>query len=94
LRQRDLLGYNSEISRADTTAPWCSNLLPDSDAAMTIEPLESRIAPASVSLTYPDLDGDLVRITASNQIATAPPLDLTDLSFVGAELAGNSLRSA
>jgi len=26
-----------------------------------IEPLESRIAPASVFVTYTDLDGDLVR---------------------------------
>ena len=51
-----------------------------------IEPLESRIAPASIAVTYTDIDGDLVRITASNAIAVAPPLDLGDLTTVGGQL--------
>src|SRR5687767_8076388 len=49
-----------------------------------IESLESRIAPASVFVTYTDVDGDLVKITASNRGAVAPPLDkVGDLAFVG-----------
>lgn len=47
----------------------------------TIEPLESRIAPAAVFVTYNDLDGDLVRISASNAGLIAPPLDLSDLTL-------------
>ncbi len=43
-----------------------------------IEPLESRIAPAAVSLTYTDLDGDKVKITDSSGTLTAG-----DLSFIG-----------
>ena len=49
----------------------------------TIEPLESRIAPAAIVVTYADLDGDLVRITASKAGLVAPPLDLTDLTLTG-----------
>ena len=52
----------------------------------TIEPLETRIAPASVFVTYNDIDGDLVKITASNALAVAPPLDLGDLTIVGGQL--------
>jgi hypothetical protein len=48
-----------------------------------IEVLEARIAPASVTISYADLDGDLVKITASNKTQTAPPLDGADLAFVG-----------
>ena len=43
-----------------------------------IEPLESRIAPAAVSVTYVDSDGDKVKITASKG-----PLDLSDLTLSG-----------
>jgi hypothetical protein len=50
---------------------------------MNIEPLESRIAPASVAVTYTDIDGDLVKITARLPGATVPPLDVADLTFVG-----------
>ncbi len=46
-----------------------------------IEFLEARIAPASIAINYTDLDGDLVRITASKAGAVAPPLDLTDLTL-------------
>jgi len=44
----------------------------------TIEPLEPRIAPASVVVTYTDVDGDLVKITDSSGHLTS-----ADLSFVG-----------
>src|SRR5687767_7797378 len=54
----------------------------------SIEPLESRIAPASVFVTYIDLDGDVVKITATKPGAVAPPLDATDLAFVGGGAAG------
>ncbi|MHA3770753.1 beta strand repeat-containing protein [Verrucomicrobiota bacterium sgz303538] len=47
----------------------------------TIELLEPRVAPAAV-VTYTDIDGDIVRITASKG-----PLDAGDLAFVGG---GNS----
>jgi hypothetical protein len=50
---------------------------------MNIEPLESRIAPASASTTYTDIDGDLVRINVTNSSTVAPPLDAGDLAFVG-----------
>ena len=49
----------------------------------TIELLESRIAPASIAITYADLDGDMVKITASKAGLVAPPLDLTDLTLTG-----------
>jgi hypothetical protein len=49
-----------------------------------IEALESRIAPAAISVTYTDIDGDLVKITASKPGPAAPPLDkVSDTSFVG-----------
>lgn len=41
------------------------------------EPLEARIAPAAI-VTYTDVDGDLVKITASTG-----PLDLADLTLAG-----------
>lgn len=48
----------------------------------SIEPLESRIAPAAV-VTFTDIDGDLVKITASKG-----PLDAADLTFVGGGAGG------
>jgi hypothetical protein len=48
-----------------------------------IEPLEARIAPAAVAITYTDLDGDTVKITASKAGAVAPPLDDTDRTLTG-----------
>ncbi|MDB6149419.1 MAG: hypothetical protein JWQ44_867 [Chthoniobacter sp.] len=50
-----------------------------------IEPLEARIAPAAV-VTYTDIDGDIVRITASTG-----PLDMNDLTLSGG--AAGALRS-
>lgn len=47
------------------------------------EPLEVRIAPAAVSVTFNDIDGDSVKITAS-----AGPLALADLAFVGGGVGG------
>lgn len=47
----------------------------------TIEGLEARIAPASLTLTYTDIDGDQVKIIASKPGPTAPPLTLDDLTF-------------
>jgi hypothetical protein len=47
-----------------------------------LELLESRIAPAAV-VTYTDVDGDLVKITASKG-----PLDTADLTFVGGGTSG------
>jgi hypothetical protein len=55
---------------------------------MNIEPLESRIAPAAISVFYTDVDGDLVKITASKLGTVAPPLDAGDLSFVGGGSSG------
>jgi hypothetical protein len=46
-------------------------------SSFLVEPLEARIAPAAF-VTYTDVDGDLVKITASKG-----PLDLTDLSLTG-----------
>ena len=51
-----------------------------------IEPLEARIAPAAF-VTYTDLDGDLVKITAS-----AGPLDAADLTFIGGGTGGQLAR--
>jgi hypothetical protein len=50
---------------------------------LCIEALEPRIAPASTTVSYVDIDGDLVRIKASNTSGEAPPLDAADLTFVG-----------
>ena len=44
--------------------------------------------PATVTISYADIDGDLVRIKASNTQLTAPPLDLGDLNFVGGGTSG------
>lgn len=49
----------------------------------SLEPLESRIAPAAAFVTYTDIDGDQVKITASTG-----PLDLADLTFVGGGTSG------
>lgn len=46
----------------------------------TFEVLEPRITPASVSITYTDGDGDLVKITARIS-GDAAPLDASDLVF-------------
>jgi hypothetical protein len=51
-------------------------------ASDSIEPLEARVAPAAVVI-YTDMDGDLVKITASKG-----PLDAADLSFVGGGSSG------
>ena len=48
-----------------------------------LEALEARIAPASITVSYADLDGDLVRIKATNGLMAPPPLDATDLTFLG-----------
>lgn len=45
----------------------------------SLEPLEARIAPAAF-VTYTDVDGDLVKITASTG-----PLDLADLTLAGGD---------
>lgn len=47
------------------------------------ERLESRINLAATSVTYADVDGDLVRITATLPGAAAPPLDVADLQLTG-----------
>lgn len=57
-----------------------------------IEPLESRVAPASVVVPYTDLDGDLVKIKASNNSSVAPPLDAGDLVFSGGATSGTLER--
>src|SRR5687767_9387651 len=59
---------------------------------MNIEPLEFRIAPASVFVTYTDVDGDLVKITATRAGTIAPPLDPTDLTFVSGGASGQLAR--
>jgi hypothetical protein len=59
---------------------------------MNIEPLESRIAPASIFVTFTDIDGDVVKITATNALTVAPPLDLNDLTIVPVGV-GGQLRS-
>ena len=53
-----------------------------------LEALEARIAPASITVSYADLDGDLVRIKASNGLTAPPPLDATDLTFLGGGTSG------
>jgi hypothetical protein len=58
----------------------------------TPEQLEARIAPASASLTYTDVDGDLITITASYFFSEAPPLSLDDLTFVGGGSSGQLAR--
>lgn len=65
----------------------------------SIESLETRIAPAGIQLTYVDIDGDKVTITASKGSLTASnltlsdsdagnllTLSLTDTSFSGADI--------
>jgi hypothetical protein len=51
-------------------------------ASYSIESLESRVAPAAV-VTYTDIDGDIVKITASKG-----PLDAADLTFLGGGTSG------
>lgn len=53
----------------------------------SVELLESRIAPASASVAYIDVDGDLVKIIASKP-GTAPPLDLADLTLTDGDPGG------
>ena len=53
-----------------------------------VEALETRIAPASITVSYADIDGDLVKIKASNALTTPPPLDATDLAFLGGGTSG------
>lgn len=60
----------------------------------SLEPLESRIAPASISVAYTDLDGDLVKITASKTGAAVPPLDATDLTVIFGQLVMLKLTEA
>jgi len=55
---------------------------------MRLQQLECRETPASVAVTYSDLDGDLVRITASRVGTIAPPLDAGDLEFVAGGISG------
>ena len=48
---------------------------------LAVEPLESRLAPASAAVNYTDVDGDLVRVTATVPGPAGPPLDAADLAF-------------
>lgn len=57
-----------------------------------IEPLEPRIAPASAFVTYTDVDGDLVKITATKSGTAAPPLDDGDLTFTDFDPDGQLAR--
>jgi len=57
----------------------------------TIEPLESRIAPAAVVVTYTDVDGDKVKITDSSGTLTSA--DLTFVSGTSGQLAELNLTA-
>src|SRR5262245_51443160 len=50
---------------------------------LNVQLLEDRCTPAAVSVTYTDIDGDLVKVTASKPGLVAPPLDMSDLTLVG-----------
>jgi hypothetical protein len=79
------------------------------NTSSAVEPLESRIAPASV-LTYTDVDGDLVKVTSSLGDLNAPGvatkvagifmgeqltmLTLTDASFQGTTIATSVAKAA
>ena len=58
-------------------------------ARPSIEALEARIALASVFVTYSDVDGDIVKVTASKPGPGAPSLDPSDFHFLngGSQLA-------
>src|SRR4030095_1175001 len=53
-----------------------------------VEALEPRIAPASVSITYKDVDGDLVKITASKAGGAPPRFSAENLNFIGSDEGG------
>lgn len=53
-----------------------------------VEILEPRIAPASVVVSYTDVDGDLVKIIAKKPGAIAAPLDVSDLVFTDGDTDG------
>jgi hypothetical protein len=62
----------------------------------TIEPLESRIAPAilvnATTLTYFDIDGDLVTVKVSKGKFVDPGISTDDFTFVASNLGGEYLR--
>lgn len=71
-----------ELTAMNRTAPTTSS---------GIEPLEARIAPASAFVTYTDIDGDLVKISASTPGAL--PLSFAGkLTFVGGGTDGQLAR--
>src|SRR5262245_17622490 len=55
---------------------------------LNLESMESRITPASASVTFTDRDGDLVTVTAKLPGAAVPPLHAFDLEFVPAGTKG------
>lgn len=58
---------------------------------VAIELLESRIAPAKVSILYTDADGDIVKITANRTGLVAPALTENNLVFSGGDPDGQLL---
>jgi len=48
---------------------------------LNLQALESREVPAVASITYTDIDSDLVKIIASVPGLSRPPLDGSDLTF-------------
>ena len=60
-----------------------SHFTPGRTTRLRLQQLEDRSTPAAAFVTFPDHDGDLVRITASKSGVVAPPLDLTDLTLSG-----------
>jgi hypothetical protein len=61
---------------------------------LNLESFETRITPASASVTYTDIDGDIVRITASLPGTAIPPLDVGDLTLAGGQLQRLTLTEA
>jgi hypothetical protein len=61
---------------------------------LNLESFETRITPASASVTYTDIDGDIVRITASLPGTAIPPLDAGDLTLAGGQLQTLTLTEA
>lgn len=51
---------------------------------LALQPLEDRCTPASVFVSFTDVDGDLVKVTASKPGLVAPPLDMADLTISAA----------
>jgi hypothetical protein len=74
-----------ESSRTQVTGPR-------NDMRATVNPgievLQPRIAPASVSVTYKDVDGDLVKITASRPGSAPLGLSGSNLFLLGSETEG------